>query len=484
MQMAERMADGLVQVALQAESETGAAREWAETAFRILVLSDLSGEHKHQPPQQRAPVRVDRDNLDDVLAQFAPRLTLDGSVITFAELDDFHADRLWKRVPVFDALRDLRNRLDNPGTFQTAADQLLGASSPPSAPAKAQPTAGSLLDQIVTEVSGSAPPAAAAPARSADELREQIRRIVRPHIIPGEDPRKALLVQRVETAATELLRALLHDRAFQSLESGWRALDRLTRRIETSAQLEIWVLDISRDELFAELAHDDADNALQRMFDRHGPWSVVVGDYTFGPADDDLKSLTRIGQMAKAAGVCFLAGASPVLAGIPAFDRMRHSDEWSDHPASWEQFRRSGATPFVGLAVPRFLARMPYGRDGDTCEEIDFEEHTSPPRHEDYLWANSAYLVALLLAESFTEHGSDMRPGTHQDVTGLPLHIYQVDGISQAQPCAESVMTERMATRLAESGLIPVASIKDSDTARVVRFQSVALPITALTGPW
>jgi type VI secretion system protein ImpC len=485
MQMAERKADGLVQVALEAESETSAAREWAEAPFRILVLAALSGENNRQPASQRAPVRVDRDSLEDVLAQLAPRLTLDGSVITFVELDDFHADRLWTRVPVFDALRDLRDRLDNPRTFQAAADQLLGSSHTPSTPVRAQPTGGSLLDQIVTEVSGSAPPAAAAPARSADELQEQIRRIVQPHIIPGEDPRKAVLVERVEAAATELLRAILHDRAFQSLESAWRALDLLTRRIETSAQLEIWVLDISRDQLFDELTRvDGVDNAVQRVFDRQGPWSVVIGDYMFGPADDDLQSLTRIAQIARAASACFVAGASPELAGIPAFDRMRDADEWSDRPSSWEQFRRSGATPFLGLALPRFLARMPYGRDGDACEEIEFEELTSPPRHEDYLWANPAYLVALLLAESFMEHGAEMHPGTHQNIDGLPLHIFHVDGVAYAQPCAESVMTERMATRLIESGLMPLASLKETDTVRLVRFQSVALPHARLAGRW
>ena len=483
--MAERKADRLVEVALEAESETSAAREWAGAPFRILVLAALTGGNNRQPARERAPVRVDRDNLEDVLARFAPRLTVDGSVITFAELDDFHADRLWTRVPVFDALRDLRDRLDNPRTFQAAADQLLGASQTPSTPVKVQPAGGSLLDQIVSEVAGTAPPATAAPAGSADELQEQIRRIVKPHIIPGEDPRKAVLVERVEAAAADLLRALLHEPGFQSLESAWRALDLLTRRIETSGQLEIWVLDVSRAELYDELTRDDgADSALQRVFDRQGPWSVVVGDYTFGPTNDDLQSLTRIGQIARAAGVVFVAGASPALAGIPAFDRMRDSDEWSERPSSWEQFRRSGATPFLGLALPRFLARMPYGRDGETCEEIEFEELTNPPRHEDYLWANAAYLVALLLAESFMEHGAEMHPGTHQNVDGLPLHIFHVDGVAYAQPCAESVMTERMATRIIESGLMPLASLKETDTVRLVRFQSVALPQTRLAGRW
>ena len=218
--------DRFADVSLEAESETGPdPRQRSDSAFRILVLANLAGAGERALLQQRSPMLIDRDNLDDVLARFAPRLAHNGSVISFAGLGDFHPDRLWERVPIFNALRDLRQRLDNPRTFQQAADQLLGRTQTPAAPAKPQSSGGSLLDQIVSEVAGSAPPAAAAPARSADDLQEQIRQIVRPHILPGEDPRKAILVERVDVAATEVLRSLLHDRGFQSLESAWRALD-------------------------------------------------------------------------------------------------------------------------------------------------------------------------------------------------------------------------------------------------------------------
>ena len=244
-------------------------------------------------------------------------------------------------------------------------------------------------------------------------------------------------------------------------------------------------MDVTHAELFGDLQNNaHTGNALQSLLERQGPWSVVVGDYRFGAGDDDLRALTRIAQIARTAGVCFVAAASPELAGISAFDRLPDSDEWSEPPRAWDAFRRSNATPFVGLALPRFLARMPYGREGEPCDEIEFEELTSPPHHEDYLWANAAYLVALLLADSFTEHGTQMRPGTHQNVDGLPLHIFHVDGMAYAQPCAESVMTERMATRLIESGLMPLASLKESDSVRLVRFQSVGFPPTKLAGPW
>ena len=53
-----------------------------------------------------------------------------------------------------------------------------------------------------------------------------------------------------------------------------------------------------------------------------------------------------------------------------------------------------------------------------------------------------------------------------------------------AKPCAEALLTERAAVRLLESGLMPLLSFKDRDTARLARFQSAADPPTPLAGRW
>jgi type VI secretion system protein ImpC len=90
----------------------------------------------------------------------------------------------------------------------------------------------------------------------------------------------------------------------------------------------------------------------------------------------------------------------------------------------------------------------------------------------------------MMIAESFAESGWSMRPGTHQDLGGLPVHVYREHHEAVAKPCAESLMTERAAARLIEHGLMPLASIKDADRVRLVRFLSVASPECALSGRW
>jgi type VI secretion system protein ImpC len=386
---------------------------------------------------------------------------------------------------VFDELRSLRDRLDKPSTFESAARELLGEAQP-----KPQPRAsgGSLLEEMLEDVEGPAPagtpPMQFAPAR--DELREQIRRIVMPHVVPNDDPRKMELSDKVEQAATELMREILHDPAFQAMEATWRALHFLVQRLETGSRLMVRVFDITRAELAADL--ESENGTLQRLLveqprDNGAPWSVIVGDYSFAPSADDIALLNRVAALARRAGAPFVAAGDPQIAGAPGFDREPDPAEWTRADApEWSQLRSSSDAKYIGLVAPRFLSRMPYGEDADETDAISFEEMSAPPRHGDYLWANGAYAAALLLAQSYADEDAGGRGQLAQNIGGLPLHLYKHDGFTEAKPCAESVMTERAANRLAQAGLMPLASLRDSGEVRLVRFQSIAQPSARLAG--
>jgi type VI secretion system protein ImpC len=142
------------------------------------------------------------------------------------------------------------------------------------------------------------------------------------------------------------------------------------------------------------------------------------------------------------------------------------------------------AARYLGLALPRFLLRLPYGPGGETADAIDFAEVGEAPSHEDYLWGSPAIACALLLAESFGDSGWGLRPGERLDIEDLPLHVVRAGGEPTAQPCAETLLTERAALRILESGLMPLASLKGRDAVRLVRFQSIAEPAAPLAGRW
>jgi type VI secretion system protein ImpC len=136
------------------------------------------------------------------------------------------------------------------------------------------------------------------------------------------------------------------------------------------------------------------------------------------------------------------------------------------------------------LTLPRFLIRLPYGKETESTELFDFDEMPDTDAHEDYLWANPAFAATLLLAQTFTQQGWELRPGTLAEIAGLPIHICTVEGESRTKPCAEVLMTQTSAEEMIEKGFMPLASLKDQPVIRLVRFQSLADPPSALAGRW
>lgn len=459
--------------------ERALARPRSDDPFVVVVAGDFRGRTSRPGEGARPGTRpVDRDDLDDAIAYMAPRLSLeleDGSRVelTFRSLEDFHADALLDRAPFFRALREARLRLADARTFSGTLESILGgaAQRPPAATGPdaddviADVITGSLLDRMADAQSGT--------PSHGDPLRGYLRRVVTPHLVPGEDPRQEALLAEVDRSIAAGLRAVLHHPDFQRLESLWRGVDFLVRRIETGPSLKIMLLDATTDELRAGLPTLPAAA------------SVLVIDHAFGAAREDVALLRAIAAACAERGVPLLAGASPTLVGIQSFATMPESEdvkEWQDD--EWHAFRRSGDAAFAGLALPRFLLREPYGREGEPCERLNFEELTTPPEHEHYLWGNAAFGCALVLAESFASDGWDLRPGSHLDITNLPLHTWRGESGPEIKPCAETLMSDRLAGMLMEAGIMVLATIRHGDTARLVRFQSAASPLRALQGPW
>ena len=106
------------------------------------------------------------------------------------------------------------------------------------------------------------------------------------------------------------------------------------------------------------------------------------------------------------------------------------------------------------------------------------------PDHQQYLWGNPAFTCAQLLAEEFANEGWEMRAGAHVQIDGLPLHVYQADGEQQAKPCAEVLLTDREIDWMLDEGYMPLASIRGTDSVRLVRFQSISKPLARLSGRW
>lgn len=438
--------------------------------FRILLLGDFSGRaHRGEPmPGRLKPYLVDRDTLEEVMFRMRPLLELGapgrGLVLRFRELDDFHPDHIYSQE-VFEKIRAAQ---------QSSVAAIPPAAAPAPAPRQPKPdvqalTGGSLLDSVLDTTE--AEPSQA--HRQPDALREFIQRAVAPHTAPREDPGEATKTARAAEEAGKVMRAFLHHSAFQALEAGWRALDWLVRGLETGPQLKIYALDIAKPDLAGSL-HELRRILVDEAVGTPGgePWALVAGNFTFARTEDDIRLLTALGGIVHAAGAVFLAEAdlndadSPEAAGL------------------WRTLQHSAAATSIGLALPRFLLRLPYGAKTSTVESFAFEEMPGKPDHHKYLWANPAFACAYLLAQAFTTDGWDMRPGTHSVISGLPLHTYEAEGETEIKPCAEVLMTEADADWILEQNFMPLVSIKNQDAVRLLRFQSIAQPAAPLSGAW
>ncbi|GAA5165337.1 type VI secretion system contractile sheath domain-containing protein [Viridibacterium curvum] len=447
---------------MQFEFTTGPGRKAAqaerreEGPLRILLLGDFSGlpAGERTPLAQRKTCKVDIDNFDNLLARLAPRATLAAGSVQFANIDDFHPDALYQRLPLFQALREAR-------------------SQPPSA---ASDLLGGLLG-------GNAAPAASTSSKPASPLDTLIRSVVAPHILPDTTSETRAYTAAVDAAIAEQMRAVLHDPAFQSLEANWRGVQWLLRELELDENLQLHLFDVTRDELLADIVNAGGQLAQSGLHaalaDRWRsapdgePWSLLAGLYKFGPSDLDIGLLAALGLIASQAGGPFIAAGDMALVG----------EEDDATLNGWRALRRSQAAPWIGLTAPRLLLRLPYGKGSDAIESFAFEELGSgEPEHEHLLWGAGSLGATLLIGRAFAASGWDFSPGDERELGDLPAWVFTRDGERELQACAERYLGETAATALLEAGLMPLLSHRNSNAVTLLRFQSISEPASALAG--
>lgn len=476
----------------------------AEQPFLIALLGDFSGRANRGVVDKRLSQRraheVDRDNFGQVLERMAPALQLEAGNVRIRELDDFHPDRLFASLELFQGLRWTRSELLDPETFQRAADALRAPAPPPPIPAAPERMAPRSLDELLEESiqqTQARTEQPATPPRLRDQWSQLIHDIVAPHLVPGAPPEQAKLVAEVDAAITGQMRRVLHQPDFQELEAAWRGVWFLVRRLETGASLRLYLIDVSKAELAADLAAWEEPRRsetwkllVEQSVGTPGApvWSLLSGNYTFEATREDLALAGRLAAIARQAGAPLLAGVSPRILGCPSLAVTPDPDDWrgldTETSAAWEALRRQPEAAWLGLLLPRFLLRLPYGRETDPVELFAFEEMPVPPVHEHYLWGNPVFGAVCLLAQAFSQSGWSFRPGQVHELDGLPAHIWMEGGEPVLKPCAEVLLSERAAEEILDRGPMPLVSVRGRDAARIVRFQSVARPAARLAGRW
>jgi len=495
----------------------------SDDPLRILILSNFSGSGSRSDTTPRVPlrtrpfVRVDIDNFDKVLQRFAPRVQLGSNdpnsmaeVFDIKELDDFLPERLCEKLSTLRPLVDLRKNLLNPATYDQAAAQLRqqlmtqpvvpaeSVNKPPSPPSTPVEDDATTLERIL----GQQPAARSGIAGNHPtqggplNIERLIGQLVQPYMVPAADPSQKVYLQAANNALGDRLRAILHDRSFQALEATWRSLRKLISNIEDDGQIQIHLLDVTADELLQDAPTDNEQlgqwGLYRRLTDESAQspaaWSLMIGDFTIGSQAPELALLGALAATAQHLQAPFIAAGHSSILGCPSLIEGLDPTDWkaldTEADRYWQALRKSPAADWVGLICPRVLLRLPYGKETDEVESFEFEEFSTTRHHEDYLWGNSAYLCAEMIAQAFAEDGWSMQLSSQVDIDDLPAYTYREDDEDKLQACAEVAFGERVADAFMQRGIMPLISWRDRNAVRFVRFQSIANPPTALAGPW
>ena len=477
-------------------------REVHSLPFRVLVLGNFGGSAR---AQDRRPIRVNKDNLKEVLTyldvalhdQVANRLSERPTAmrvdLPITGLNDFSPGKIIEGIPELTALQRLVDGIGRLARGETDVAELESsvsvygelqafsvplrlcrkavAESASKQREKAKPssdssdTEESVADRIFRMVS---PP----PARGweADTSGPDVPDI--PWDAAGTDehsPSQGLdaAAKRATRALSRQLDAVLHGRAFQGLEATWRGLKLLVDRTDFRHNILLEIMDVERDEL-AEVFHQ---NVVVPECEKSttSPLSLVVAGFEMDKTAADVAMLRSLAEDAQtlqvpilfSVGAGFFGLRAPCeAASLPYVGAVLERPEF----ASWNALRAKEPARWLAAAYNPFLLRDPYasGRGAVAFQESVAED-------DDYLWGNPAWVIASVATASFARHGwpTEISGPEAGGLSALPVRPEPTDPREAPQIPLAALLPVQLARDLNDAGLIPLSCTPNRDTAYV-----------------
>jgi type VI secretion system protein ImpC len=317
-------------------------------------------------------------------------------------------------------------------------------------------------------------------------------------IIISDDAMKTIegLIAAIDQKLSEQINEILHHEDFRALEGAWRGFHYLVNNTETDEMLKIRVLNISKVELHKTLkkfkgTNWDQSPIFKKLYEEEygqfggEPYGCLVGDYYFDHTPVDVELLREISKISAASHTPFITGASPTLMQMASWQELSNPRDLTkiftnSEYAGWRSLREDEDSRYVGLALPRFLARLPYGPTTHPVEKFAFQEDTAGSDHSRFVWANAAYAMGRNINRSYKLYGWCSRIRGIESggaVENLPVYCFPTDdgGVDIKCPTEISI-SDRREAELAKNGLMPLVFRKNSDFAAFIGAQSLNKP--------
>lgn len=348
-----------------------------------------------------------------------------------------------------------------------------------------------LLDQIITE--SRVAQSEQEKNRARDIISELVSQVLEGEVIVSENLAASLdaRVAELDHLISEQLSEVMHAPEFQALESAWTGLHYLCKQTSTGVQQKIKLFNAAKRDLVKDFkaAIDFDQSALfkkvyEEEFGTFGgaPFGTLIGQYEISRQPEDMYFIDQMSHIAAAAHAPFIASAAPQLFGLESYIELGKPRDMAKvfdtvEYAKWKSFRESEDSRYVGLALPRFLGRLPYNPiDGEVTDGFNFVEDVDGTDHDKYLWCNAAFAFAARLTSAFENYGwcAAIR-GVEGGglVEDLPTHTFRTDDGEVALKCPTEIsITDRREKELSDLGFIPLVHCKNTDYAAFFGAQS------------
>lgn len=251
------------------------------------------------------------------------------------------------------------------------------------------------------------------------------------------------LIAEIDVKLSEQIDVILHNDKFQALESSWRGLEHFVFGTNSSEKLKIKLLNVRRDEVDEQFkkykgkSFTDSDlfrKIFSEEYNTHGgnPYSILVGDYSVSHSRMDIELVRGFGKIAAASHCPFITSVSPKLFKLKSWTELKDYNKVSkvlegQEYSSWKSLRESEDSKYVCFTAPRFLSRLPYGRD-NPVKSFSYTEEAHGDSHDNYLWSSSSYLMATNITQSYDATGWCQKIigiDNGGQATGLNIHTYE-----------------------------------------------------------
>jgi type VI secretion system protein ImpC len=300
------------------------------------------------------------------------------------------------------------------------------------------------------------------------------------------------MMAEIDRKLSAQLDAILHSDEVQKLESAWRGLRFTVDRTDFRQNTKIEILSASKEELLTDF--EDSPEIVKSGLYKHiytaefgqfggQPVAAMIAAYEFGAGTQDVKLMQYMSTVGAISHAPVIASAGPQMFGVEKYEDIANLKDLQsifDGPkyAKWNSFRETEDARYLGLTVPRFLLRVPYGPDTVPVKAFNYQEGADG-KTSNYLWGNASFAFATKLTDSFAKYRwcpNIIGPQSGGAVENLPIHTYESMGQLQSKIPTEVLVSDRREYELADQGFIALTMRKGSDNAAFFSANSVQKP--------